>query len=117
MDSKQLNTMLDVIDGRVKKIVNEEKPTFRSIAQITGIDPANPNFPQVKLAGYTNEEDESFSCYNASSSALSVGDWVYLLSNGHDLNTAIIIGERNKNICSRRSLAFLRRSHGCYGTN
>ena len=98
MDSKQLNTMLDVIDGRVKKIVNEEKPTFRSIAQITGIDPANPNFPQVKLAGYTSEDDESFSCYNASSSALSVGDWVYLLSNGHDLNTAVIIGERNKNI-------------------
>ena len=92
MDNNQLASLLNVIDNRAKKVLADSKPTYRSLAQVYAIDPANPNFPRVKLAGYTSASDDDFPCYNLSGGDIQIGDWVYLLTNGNDLNTAVIIG-------------------------
>lgn len=91
MDNNQLASLLNVIDNRAKKVLADSKPTYRSLAQVYAIDPANPNFPRVKLAGYTSADDDSFPCNNILGGNVQVGDWVYIFTNGNDLNTAILL--------------------------
>lgn len=84
--------LLNIIDARVKKIINENKLLKQYCGIISGyILDGNGNIIhnkyQVRLLG----DDTIFTFLNKTGEALSVGDYVYVQTVGTDLNTGVII--------------------------
>lgn len=90
--------LLDIIDARVKKIINENKLLKQYCGVITSyILDGNGNVVhnkyQVRLLG----DDTVFTFLNKSGEVLSVGDYVYVQTVGTDLNTGVIIYNTKEN--------------------
>ena len=84
--------LLNIIDARVKKIINENKLLKQYCGIISGyVLDGNGNIIhnkyQVRLLG----DDTIFTFLNKTGEALSVGDYVYVQTVGTDLNTGVII--------------------------
>ena len=90
--------LLDIIDARVKKIINENKLLKQYCGVIDGyLLDGNGNVIhnkyQVRLLG----DDTVFTFLNKSGEVLSVGDYVYVQTVGTDLNTGVIIYNTKEN--------------------
>lgn len=92
MNNQELQTFLNIIDGRIKKYINENKLLKQYCGQITNFvlndnKPLNTKY-KVKLLG--NEEYE-FTFLNKTGENLMIDDYVYIQTVGTDLNTGVII--------------------------
>lgn len=85
MNNQELQIFLNIIDGRIKKYINENKLLKQYCGKVTGLIQGNKY--SVKLLGY----DTEFTFLNKSGETLTIGDYVYIQTIGTDLNTGVII--------------------------
>ena|GEM_PF-6910045 len=90
MDTESQN-LLNLIDNRIKKIINQEKflYVYSAIVTLGGIHGSEC---KVHLAGFPETE---FTFLNKSHETLSISDSVYILTIGKDLNTGVISQKYN----------------------
>ena len=88
MNNQDLQTFLNIIDGRIKKYINENKLLKQYCAIITGFV-ENNNFTKYKARLLGDEEEFVF--LNKTGESLKIGDFVYIQTVGTDLNTGVII--------------------------
>lgn len=85
MNIQDTQALLNIIDSRVKKYINESKLLRQYVGIVVGLTDTNAKY-QVKLAG----SDTVFTFLNKSGEILEVDDCVYIQTTGTDLNTGII---------------------------
>ena len=88
MNNQDLQTFLNIIDGRIKKYINENKLLKQYCGRITGFV-ENNNFTKYKVRLLGDEEEFVF--LNKTGESLKIGDFVYIQTVGTDLNTGVII--------------------------
>lgn len=89
MEKQHLQKFLNIIDGRIKKYINESK----LIKQYMGVvvSEAEGTKPNTKYNIRLLGNDTVFNFLNKTGEALTEGDGVYVQTIGTDLNTGIII--------------------------
>lgn len=91
MSNQELQSFLNIIDGRIKKYINDSRLLKQYCGTITGEvegEKGSPSKYKVKLLGYPETE---FIFLNKSGEVLSVNDKVYIQTVGTDLNTGVIM--------------------------
>lgn len=88
MSNQDLQTFLNIIDGRIKKYINDNKLLKQYCGIITGNVQENLSKKyKVRLLG----DDVEFVFLNKTGETLSIGDYVYIQTVGTDLNTGVIM--------------------------
>lgn len=89
MNNQELQTFLNIIDGRIKKYINENKLLKQYCGQIKEDVSTNGQGKKykVRLLGYETE----FTFLNKSGEIFSENDYVYIQTVGTDLNTGVIM--------------------------
>ena len=85
MNIQDTQALLNIIDTRVKKYINESKLLRQYVGIVTGLTDTHAKY-KVKLAG----SDTEFTFLNKSGEILNIDDCVYIQTVGTDLNTGII---------------------------
>ena len=95
MNNQDLQKFLNIIDGRIKKYINENKLLKQYCGKIVGevLGSKNTKY-KVKLLGY----DTEFTFLNKTGEALSIGDNVYIQTVGTDLTTGVIMYKTKESI-------------------
>ena len=91
MNNQELQIFLNIIDGRIKKYINENKLLRQYCGKITS-DVDSEGRYGVQLLGYTTE----FRFLNKSGEVLNQEDYVYIQTVGTDLNTGVIMYKAGK---------------------
>lgn len=89
MSNQDLQIFLNIIDGRIKKYINDNRllKEYPAIVTEKSSVTINPNeLCRVRLAGY----DTEFTFINKTHETLTGGDFVYIKTIGTDLNTGVI---------------------------
>lgn len=86
MNNQELQIFLNIIDGRIKKYINENKLLKQYCGKITAEITTGIKY-QVRLLG----SDTEFIFLNKSGETLNIDDYVYIQTVGNDLNTGVIM--------------------------